>query len=73
MAIFGILYQVVHLELAWLWRKAALVLTDSRSKDGRKLETCWETHRQLLEESSRIRDPVQFTSRKQNPKDNEQP
>lgn len=33
---------------------------------GEKLEMCLESHRQIFEETRRIQDPVQFTSRKQN-------
>ena len=54
-------------------KKAALVLNDSKSKSERKIGNIRvESCSQILEESGRIQDLVQFTGRKQNLKNNEQ-
>lgn len=61
---------MAHLELAWLWRKTVLFSLIP----GERMVGNWKhVGRQLLEATSRIQDPGQFTSRKKKPKNNEQP
>lgn len=48
-----------------LGKRVVSVLNDSKSKDERKTGNGLESDRQMLEGTRKIKDPIQFTRRKQ--------